>query len=303
MGRIIGISMAGIDAKTDLGELQRLQRMDEKVEFGVIVSKTWYENGNRYWDPDRLSVLKGKGLNLCAHACGRIARAALEDDWQPLLELLGDNAGLFKRVQLNIAGYSTNPKELAISVPEPFEEVVIQQRAAYNCPLFYNWFLKNEDDRSLSVLIDGSGGLGHETALIPLYAVPKVGYAGGIGPDNAFDKTVGLLGNPVVHDFWIDMESGVRTDDWFDIKKAEKVIREANRAVFAVPGAKRRLAEDLWQSLGDVPINDDDEIVEPWKQFPAGTDRFEIWHWFEDTFGLSVARDLMHIGDLMDMEK
>ena len=51
-------------------------------------------------------------------------------------------------------------------------------------------------------------------------------------------------------------------------------------------------AEELWLQLGDVPINDDDEIELPFLHFPAGTNRFGIWLWFEETFNRSVARDL-----------
>lgn len=49
----------------------------------------------------------------------------------------------------------------------------------------------------------------------------------------------------------------------------------------------------LWEQLGDIPINDNDEIDEKFLDFPKGTDRFEIWHWFEETFNVSVAKDLM----------
>lgn len=49
-------------------------------------------------------------------------------------------------------------------------------------------------------------------------------------------------------------------------------------------------ADELWELLGDTPINDDGEIDEPFLTFPIGTQREEIWHWFEDTFpGFSVA--------------
>ena len=37
----------------------------------------------------------------------------------------------------------------------------------------------------------------------------------------------------------------------------------------------------------------DDEIDEPFLHFEIGTDKFEIWHWFEDEFDISVAKDLM----------
>ena len=40
--------------------------------------------------------------------------------------------------------------------------------------------------------------------------------------------------------------------------------------------------KDLWKELGDIPINDDEEIEEPFLHFEKGTDRYEIWHWFEE---------------------
>lgn len=57
-------------------------------------------------------------------------------------------------------------------------------------------------------------------------------------------------------------------------------------------------AKDLWSTLTDVPINDTDEedIDIPWFDFPKGTPRQDIWHWFEDTFDVRVA-DLMGISN------
>lgn len=57
-----------------------------------------------------------------------------------------------------------------------------------------------------------------------------------------------------------------------------------------------KTAEDLWNELGDVPIDGNtDNIDEDWYSFPKGTNRFEIWTWFEEAFDLSVAIDLMHL--------
>lgn len=52
--------------------------------------------------------------------------------------------------------------------------------------------------------------------------------------------------------------------------------------------------KDLWLEFGDVPMDPETECIEEeWNGFPAGTNREEIWHWFEETFGVSVAEDLM----------
>jgi len=53
-------------------------------------------------------------------------------------------------------------------------------------------------------------------------------------------------------------------------------------------------AKALWEDFGNVPVSPENETIEDdWMMFAAGTDRYEIWHWFETEFGLSVASDLM----------
>ena len=50
-----------------------------------------------------------------------------------------------------------------------------------------------------------------------------------------------------------------------------------------------RVIESLWNEFGDIPINDDDEIEEPFLDFEAGTYRFDVWHWFDDRHSKGVA--------------
>lgn len=53
-------------------------------------------------------------------------------------------------------------------------------------------------------------------------------------------------------------------------------------------------AKLLWEKFGAIPMNPETECTEKsWYCFPAGTHREEIWHWFEETFDVSVAEDLM----------
>ena len=54
-------------------------------------------------------------------------------------------------------------------------------------------------------------------------------------------------------------------------------------------------AKELWEEFGDIPSNNNDEIEEPFLDFPVGTDRFVIWKWFEEKFNISVAVDLMEL--------
>ena len=55
------------------------------------------------------------------------------------------------------------------------------------------------------------------------------------------------------------------------------------------------IAKQFWEEFGDVPIDNDDCITCKWRSFPKGTNRFEIWHWFETFFEVSVAKDLMEV--------
>ena len=57
------------------------------------------------------------------------------------------------------------------------------------------------------------------------------------------------------------------------------------------------VAKRLWEQLGEIPVNKDDEIEKCFLHFKEGTEKTEIWHWFEDKFDLSVAKDLMHLED------
>ncbi len=55
-----------------------------------------------------------------------------------------------------------------------------------------------------------------------------------------------------------------------------------------------RSIHNLWEDFGAVPMDPETERIESeWHVFNAGTHREEIWHWFEQTFDLSVAEDLM----------
>lgn len=58
---------------------------------------------------------------------------------------------------------------------------------------------------------------------------------------------------------------------------------------------KNGYIKDLWLEFGDIPMDPETECIESkWHGFPAGTHREDIWHWFEETFDISVAEDLMY---------
>ncbi len=48
--------------------------------------------------------------------------------------------------------------------------------------------------------------------------------------------------------------------------------------------------EELWRQFGDVPMNPETECIEEdFLHFPVGTNRMEIWHWFDEQHSIGVA--------------
>lgn len=45
----------------------------------------------------------------------------------------------------------------------------------------------------------------------------------------------------------------------------------------------------LWEELGDIPVNDMGEIEKPFLHFEEGSDREDIWTWFEEKFNVTLG--------------
>lgn len=67
-----------------------------------------------------------------------------------------------------------------------------------------------------------------------------------------------------------------------------KTQEEANDIINDKKG-KRDAFNVLWKTLGDIPINDKEEIEEDFGPFKKGTDRFEIWHWLEEKYDVCLG--------------
>ena len=216
------VTFTGVDWRTDIDELKTIQNDYPYVEWGVLVAKNWKDNGNRYFNPSYLEVLENRGLNLSAHLCGSVARAAVRGDMEPYLKWARGHGYIFNRCQLNVSKSEENPTSFRYrgDISNYFNEVILQQESAENCPLFLNSPISDH----ITVLLDASGGCGINAKIEPMKLPHKIGYAGGINPDNVADKLTFLLESEDVDTFWIDMESGVRTDDWFDLEKVREVL-------------------------------------------------------------------------------
>jgi len=66
--------------------------------------------------------------------------------------------------------------------------------------------------------------------------------------------------------------------------------------VFREHGAEPKALETFWNELGDIPVDDDGIIQEPFLWWPKGTDREDIWHWFDEKYPDGVVK-LMGLED------
>lgn len=230
------ITFTGVDEMTDLVELSKVQKHWPIAEFGVLTSYNAAENGNRFPGKERIDELARLNLNLSLHVCGKATADAAAGKWDNINKLVSPengkgNLGAFRRIQLNIVGRDDIPV-FCFPPRYSWQEIIIQARNAddnerYNASRG-KW---TECREQFSILLDGSGGRGLETKLEILPTDGKVGYAGGFSPENINAKLEFLMENVKAGMFWIDMESRVRTDDWFDLGKVVEVLEAYDHMV------------------------------------------------------------------------
>lgn len=223
MAHLNHITFTGVDYKTDFIELQKIQKRLPQVEFGVLTSYHWHENGNRYLPPALFRYLGGFGLNLSLHLCGQAAIDAAAGEWNRIDILTFGCLDMFNRIQLNIVGKNINPA--CVRKPKYEGQEVIVQTSDLDGITPYET-ARSLSGKCFSFLLDKSGGRGIDTPVEAYRSSHKIGYAGGINSNNVGDKLRKLLASPDAGEFWIDMESGVRTEDWMDLEKVVMVVEQ-----------------------------------------------------------------------------
>lgn len=227
------ITFTGLDEHSDLGRALDLSARFP-VEWGVLFSEHNTGRSRRYPSLTRVEDFCGVGLRLSAHLCGKWSRdAVVESRLSPLVApVLG---GSFGRMQFNLRDGETDIRD------SPRADVLAglasywrAERAIVQC--------RGEEfpaDDRVDWLFDRSGGAGIVAPRWPRVPVGEraerslVGYAGGLSPLTVADALDAIsLIHPLGVPFWIDMESGVRTDEWLDLDKCEAVCR----AVYGAAG-------------------------------------------------------------------
>ena len=217
-------SLTGADDAVDVADLSVISVERPFVEWAILLlpakagtarcpSTAWIEKFKTYY----------QGQHRAMHLCD----TALLDFIAGKPETLELMAG-FDRIQLNLKfgdmDGKYDPAHLVARVRETPNHTFILQYAKDKqslLPLF-------ADIKNHAVLFDASAGQGIAPKAweVPL-AGHFCGYAGGLNPDN-LDHHLELI-SAVAQDYttWIDMETGVRTNDIFDLEKCRRVLKTA----------------------------------------------------------------------------
>ena len=153
-----------------------------------------------------------------------MARDIAAGETQRMYKTINYQFDIFRRCQLNVNASSMYRALRTMRVfDRTLNEVILQMNSRESLGSFLHYM--EEPTPHVAYLIDGSGGRGIDKP-IEIYDNPDihVGYAGGINPENVGAKLSQLLEHRSYGSFWIDMESGVRTDDWLDLDKVERVL-------------------------------------------------------------------------------
>jgi len=228
------VSLTGPDYQTDIAALADLSAAFPFVEWALLYvphNEGAPRNPTRPWREAFFDA--AIPTSSAVHLCGNIAFQELLNGTLPA-EILRAS-----RLQLNVnARRREFTDEQVLDVYRKSLDLgpdIILQRHADTAALVDKFIssLAVRDTLRVGVLLDESKGTGKAPTT---WQRPEslegitCGYAGGLGPANVAGVLRALAAvNAPSEPYWIDMESGVRTNNVFDIAKAEAVLEAASR--------------------------------------------------------------------------
>jgi hypothetical protein len=228
--RLTRVTITGADDGVTPYQLCLLRDEFPFVEWGLLLSASREGREPRYpsraW-LDRLFARTRGGLQLSGHLCGEWSRDAVGGPFLWAVER-PDHFAWLQRLQFNGAERTPAVVERLIRFADrlPDKRFVLQAQEFGG--------LNPTGPNAPQLLLDRSGGRGIRLTSFPDPA-PGVycGYSGGLGPDNLRATLEALAAKSQDAEFWVDMESGVRTNEHFDLIKVRKCLEIAAEFVGA----------------------------------------------------------------------
>jgi len=239
--RLTRVTITGADDDVEPAQLGNLSRRYPFVEWGILFSKTregqprypsfkWRQSLEQVWEQNR-------AMNLSAHLCGELARQTLagREEWIGRVE-----STPYVRVQLNGFGRSAYDGIVGLMHTYLTRQWILQVYDDDTLAMACNLCRVRGGSHRFVILFDASGGTGTAPKKWP--APPNtwhIAYSGGITPENFASVVEGLsvlrppgaLSSPVPDTFGVDLETGARTGDKFDLEKVALILEQATHLV------------------------------------------------------------------------
>lgn len=245
------ITITGADDSVHPHDLVSIADSFPFVEWGILIGTTQRERfpsiqwlDSLYSEIDRQnesSHVPSVSLSLSLHICNRLVRDICKGKWT-IFELFPIQLHKFQRLQLNFSPYFYKLKpDLFCKGVEGQIDVLGDLEIIFQ--LNPDWFERKGEEQNwrecsaalqqmgikVSILCDGSGGRGvlADNWRNP-WQCPSIGFAGGLTPQNINNQLQVIMAEH--QPAWIDVESGVRTDDSrLDINKVGEFLTNAYR--------------------------------------------------------------------------
>ncbi len=238
--KLTRVTITGADDGVSPADLISLSREFPFVEWAILGSKT-RRGTPRYptdhWMDGWMEARLGEPVDFhwAVHLCGELSRRALSacQRVRGWLHTLARPAYSTPRAQLN--GFSEyRLPMLALAEQMPGWEFILQ---CENFAATHEAEKLHQQHPNVSILWDASGGRGIDDGWddIPCPTSadgPRYGWAGGVTVENIESKIEKVLTQndlPALRDaeFWLDLESGCRTEERFDLNKARRILELA----------------------------------------------------------------------------
>lgn len=230
------VTLTGADETVDPTELRALSEEFPFVEWGILISS---HTGHRMPPADWIGELIAERkyafgeLHLSLHVCGAQLRA-IANGQSAFRASFGALPFFFERVQLNWHG-ELQSSQVGFRVEEAFSR---DSKFGWNPEIIFQFDGVNEElifpaarKFECSGLFDRSHGGGISPDSWPEQPPEstglKVGYAGGLGPENVREELKAIReSRQWKSPFWIDMETKLFTGKIFDIQKCRSVLEQ-----------------------------------------------------------------------------
>ena len=224
------LTFTGVDSETPMKDLLSIAQSYGKahVEFGVLVGSHTGESSHGLFPPLQIvhafrTLKRDYGMQMAIHLYGRYARMVMQDNGVP--DEVYDLCNGFSRVQVNLHGDSFNPGRVTVTSQAikrfadtvGCQRVILQHRGTWTYIPAYHEKVEYLFDRS-----EGGGRASFEEWPAPSPYLPRMGYAGGIGPETIETAIDFALTYPDSN-LWFDMEGQIRYAGWLDLGAVEAV--------------------------------------------------------------------------------